>query len=352
MTARHGTPSFDPAASDPAASDPAAPDPASSDPVGTLPLGLLELLLFRPEPSLSAVRDGALRSAQLADRLGYRRFWVPEHHTRRAPSTNPLTWLPVLGQLTQRLRIGTAVSLIRIRDPYLLAEDLATAAHFCRDRLDVGLGRGDVRGPGTEVLDDVRRDEAALDAATELVFSLLRTGNQWIEPPAGSFERWMHGAGTRSAEIAAAQGFDYCHALFFNPDREAARDTLHRHHRAHPDGRRAVAIALVSNDDRGRARADAQLQGIVINRCGTAEDCAELIIELLDDDLIDEVVINEQSADLDDHYRALVDFARLVQTGPAQDHQGPGEFDGLGRLGGELVVPVPVGGNRGGAASA
>ena len=111
-----------------------------------LPISLLDFLSFRPEHGATALREAGLRSAQLADRLGYRRFWIPEHHQRGVPSTNPVMLLPALGVLTKRIRLGTAVSLIRIRDPYLLAEDLATAAHFCRDRLDVGLGRGDVRG--------------------------------------------------------------------------------------------------------------------------------------------------------------------------------------------------------------
>ena len=278
----------------------------------TLPLGLLEFLSFRPEIPLAQQRDGGVQAAVIADRAGYRRLWVPEHHARGVPSTNPLVLLPVLGSLTRTIRIGTAVSLIRIRDPYLLAEDLATAAHFCRDRLDIGLGRGDVRGPGTEVLDGVRKDEAALDEAVAVISALIERGNAWIDPVGGAYQQWMHGAGFRSAEVAATMGLDYCHALFFNPDLSAALRTLETHAAAHPSGRRAVAIGVVANPDPQRAEADSRLGGIKITVVGSAEECSEQILDLLDRPVIDEVVITEQSARIEDHHRALDQIADLV----------------------------------------
>lgn len=283
-----------------------------------LPISLLDFLSFRPEHGATALRATGLRSAQLADRLGYRRIWIPEHHQRGVPSTNPVMLLPALGVLTNRIRLGTAVSLIRIRDPYLLAEDLATAAHFCRDRLDVGLGRGDVRGDvssdGTPALRRWPEDE--LDRATTTVMSLLADGNAWIDPVDGSLERWLNGAGTRSGELAGRLGYHYCHALFFNPDLAAARATLAAHADGCPTGRRAVALAMVANSETDRAMAEAaDLRGITVNAAGSPQHCADVVLALLADELIDEVIITEQSSRAEDHLAAIRQLADLVRSG-------------------------------------
>jgi alkanesulfonate monooxygenase SsuD/methylene tetrahydromethanopterin reductase-like flavin-dependent oxidoreductase (luciferase family) len=279
-------------------------------PAPELPLGLLEFLAFRAGASVRAQRDTALQSAVLADRLGYRRCWVPEHHAAGVPSTNPLTWLPVLGSMTTRIRIGSAVSLMRLRDPHLVAEDFGTAAHFCRDRLDVGLGRGDASGPGTEVL--TRHDEAATDAAMHTVVSVLEHGCGFVDPVGGTFQRWLNGSGERSARLAGEWGFDYCHALFFNPDLDACLRPLAAYRKANPAGRTAVAVALAINEDPQRAREDGVLRGISVNCIGTAEQGAAMLLYLLSSELIDEVVITEQSTDPADHLAALTRLAELV----------------------------------------
>jgi alkanesulfonate monooxygenase SsuD/methylene tetrahydromethanopterin reductase-like flavin-dependent oxidoreductase (luciferase family) len=323
-----------------------------SEPSESLPLGLLDFLDFRTAPSLGIRRDTALDAAVLADQVGYRRFWVPEHHARGVTSTNPLVLLPLLGRLTCTIRIGTAVTLIRLRDPYLVAEDLATAAHFCAGRLDVGLGRGDAGGPGTSVLDPIRKDEAALDAATRTVFDLLDRGNDFIDPPTAGYQRWMNGAGTRSAQLAAELRFDYCHALFFNPDLGACRDTLAAHRAVHPEGRRAVALGVACNEDPRRARADADLPGIRIGCVGTPSQCAESVLGLLASDLVDEVIITEQSADPADHQHAVRTIAELVRSGlqaPDVTRRGkslpPARLidPGAVRLNGAQPDPVPAG---------
>lgn len=279
----------------------------------TLPLGLLEFLDFRGLPA-AETRERGLAAAVLADQLGYHRLWVPEHHARGVAVTNPLLLLPVLGTTTQTIRLGTAVVLLRLRDPYLLAEDLTTAAHFCSGRLDVGLGRGDVRGPGTHVLDSLRKDEDALDQATRVLFELLDHGNAWIDPPPGGHQRWLHGAGSRSAELAGGSRSSYCHALFFNPDLGACLDALAAHRAAAPAATRAVALAVVCNRDRDRALADADLQGIQVGCVGSPEDCVAHLLTLLAHDEVDEVVLTEQSARAGDHEDALRSIAALFET--------------------------------------
>jgi alkanesulfonate monooxygenase SsuD/methylene tetrahydromethanopterin reductase-like flavin-dependent oxidoreductase (luciferase family) len=284
-----------------------------------VPLGLIEFLdTARNGPAATAARRRTcLRGALAADRLGYRRVWVPEHHGRGSASTNPLPLMAALGAMTTRIRVGAAVSLVRVRDPYLTAEDLVTAGLFCGDRLDVGLGRGDVAGPAAEALAALRKDDAATRAAMDTIMSALDGGCSWIDPLGVPYQRWLHGAGTASAERAGELGFDYCHGLFLNPDRGACADALARHRAGNPGGRRAVAVALVANDDGDRARADAALQrGLRLLAAGPVAECAAALSDLRAATGVEEVVVAELSRAPGDHLAALAGLAGSTGAGP------------------------------------
>jgi alkanesulfonate monooxygenase SsuD/methylene tetrahydromethanopterin reductase-like flavin-dependent oxidoreductase (luciferase family) len=291
------------------------------------PLGLLEYLDLTGGRPVRDKRDTAFASAMLAERLGYSRVWLPEHHAAGVPSTNPLLLAAVLGSHTSRVRVGTAVTLSRIRDPHLTAEDVAAAAHFCPGRLDVGFGRGDVSGGAADDLAHLRDRGADVGAAIDATVGLLRGGSSWVDPVDTDFQLWSHGAGTRSAESAGRTGTDYCHALFFNPDVDACVGTLDAYRAAHPGGRTAVAMALVANDDAVTARADSVRQGVRVNCAGTADQCADAVHRVLAITGADEVVVTELSSDPDDHLRAVEEVFTAVRrryAAPAAAHAGGG----------------------------
>ncbi|WP_159941590.1 MULTISPECIES: LLM class flavin-dependent oxidoreductase [unclassified Nocardiopsis] len=282
------------------------------------PLGLLEYLDLTENRPVRDKRDTAFAAALLAERLGYSRLWLPEHHARGVPSTNPLLLAAVLGSHTRRVRVGTAVTLSRVRDPHLTAEDVAAAAHFCPDRLDVGFGRGDVSGAAATDLAHLRERGEDVGAAIDTTLALLRGGAEWIDPVDTGFQLWSHGAGTRSAGIAAKAGVNYCHALFFNTDVDACVRTLDAYRAAHPAGRTAVALALVANDDAATARADSLRHGVRVNCAGTADQCAEAVHRVLALTGADEAVVTELSSDPDDHLRAVSEVFAAVRRGAAQ----------------------------------
>jgi alkanesulfonate monooxygenase SsuD/methylene tetrahydromethanopterin reductase-like flavin-dependent oxidoreductase (luciferase family) len=277
------------------------------------PLGLLEYLDLTEGRPVRDKRDTAFASALLAERLGYSRVWLPEHHASGVPSTNPLLLAAVLGSHTRRVRVGTAVTLSRIRDPHLTAEDVAAAAHFCPDRLDVGFGRGDVSGGAAEDLAHLRERGEDVGAVIDATVALLRGGAEWVDPVDTGFQLWSHGAGNRSAEIAARTGTHYCHALFFNTDVDACVSTLRAYRAAHPGGRTAVALALVANDDPATARADSLRQGVRVNCAGTADQCAEAVHRVLAITGADEAVVTELSSDPEDHLRAVEEVFAAVR---------------------------------------
>src|SRR5699024_5081075 len=89
----------------------------------------------------------SVRSAQLADRLGYRRLWFAEHHNTvnlAASATSVL--ISHAAAATERIRVGSGGVMLPNHAPLMVAEQYGTLANIHGDRIDLGLGRA----PGTD----------------------------------------------------------------------------------------------------------------------------------------------------------------------------------------------------------
>jgi alkanesulfonate monooxygenase SsuD/methylene tetrahydromethanopterin reductase-like flavin-dependent oxidoreductase (luciferase family) len=102
------------------------------------------LLLQSPSAEPSEVVFGrGTEITQAADELGFRNMWLAEHHfSTYGYLSRPLTYATHLANKTKRLRIGTAVIVLPLHHPLVVAEEIATVDLLSGGRLDVGLGRG------------------------------------------------------------------------------------------------------------------------------------------------------------------------------------------------------------------
>ena len=81
--------------------------------------------------------------AQAADDLGYASVWCAEHHfSTYGYLSRPLMMATHLASRTKRIRVGSAVVVLPLHHPLVVAEEIATADQLSGGRLDVGLGRG------------------------------------------------------------------------------------------------------------------------------------------------------------------------------------------------------------------
>ena len=282
-----------------------------------IPLGVLEYLDLARTGEVAAKRRRAFAGALAADAIGYRRIWVPEHHGRGSPSTNPLPLAAVLGSHTSRARIGTAVSLLRIRDATLTAEDFATAAAFCGSRLDIGIGRG----ASADFLPSLAKDDVQLDAAVRDLITTLAGGSALADGLPEPYQLWMHGAGGGSAGTAATAGAHYCHGLFLNPDLDTCLRALEKFRAGSPGGVAAVAVAMAANADPRQSATDAQRQPYAVIS-GTAAECADTLRNIQRMTGADELILIEASASPDDHLRALREIYDLVSATPVSTEGG------------------------------
>jgi luciferase family oxidoreductase group 1 len=106
------------------------------------PLSVLDLVPIVQGSDAGAALRNALDLARHAERLGYRRYWVAEHHNM--PGVASAATAVVIGHLaagTNRIRVGSGGVMLPNHAPLVIAEQFGTLAALHPGRIDLGLGR-------------------------------------------------------------------------------------------------------------------------------------------------------------------------------------------------------------------
>ncbi len=189
------------------------------------PLSILELVRVTEETDARGALMNARDLAAHAEKWGYRRIWVAEHHNMAGiASAATSVVLAYLAEGTKTIRVGAGGIMLPNHAPYVIAEQFGTLARLFPGRVDLGLGRA----PGTDqlTLRALRRPPEAADAFPQDVLEL----QAFLAPaPAGQRIQAVPAAGTEvplyilgsshfGAMLAAELGLPYAFASHFAPD--------------------------------------------------------------------------------------------------------------------------------------
>jgi luciferase family oxidoreductase group 1 len=170
-----------------------------------------------------------IATAQEAERLGYRRFWVAEHHGMPAiASSSPPVLIGAIAAATSTIRVGSGGVMLPNHSSLVVAEQFGTLAALHGDRIDLGLGRA----PGTDPLTTsvLRRGAVneSVDDFPNQVIELLAwfgtipplengIGSRVIAVPGlgDSPELWLLGSSDFSARLAGLMGLPFAFAHHF-----------------------------------------------------------------------------------------------------------------------------------------
>ena len=112
-----------------------------------IPLSVLDLSVVREGGTSSLALEHTTQLAQRADRLGFRRFWVAEHHNMATvASTTPGVLAAHIAARTERIRVGSGGVMLPNHAPLAIAEQFALLEALHPHRIDLGIGRA----PGTD----------------------------------------------------------------------------------------------------------------------------------------------------------------------------------------------------------
>jgi luciferase family oxidoreductase group 1 len=168
-----------------------------------------------------------IRLAQLSRSLGFRRFWVSEHHdSEQVAGSSPEVLISHLLAKTESIRIGSGGIMLQHYSPYKVAENFNVLASLAPGRVDLGVGRAPGGLPrSTQALQQGGpRPNFLTDKIIELenyVHNRLEEDHPLAGLKAGPLpgtppELYVLGASVASAEIAAELGLPYVFSLFIN----------------------------------------------------------------------------------------------------------------------------------------
>ena len=189
------------------------------------PLSILELVRVTQETDARGALNNARDLASHAEKWGYRRIWVAEHHNMAGiASAATSIVLAHLAEGTKTIRIGAGGIMLPNHAPYVIAEQFGTLARLFPGRVDLGLGRA----PGTDqlTLRALRRPPEAADAFPQDVLELqaflapAAAGQRIQAVPAAGTEvpLYILGSSHFGAMLAAELGLPYAFASHFAPD--------------------------------------------------------------------------------------------------------------------------------------
>jgi luciferase family oxidoreductase group 1 len=242
-----------------------------------IPFSILDLSPIAVGKTASHALAQTLELAQAAERLGFQRFWVAEHHNM--PGIASAATAVVIGHVaggTQRIRVGAGGVMLPNHAPLVIAEQFGTLASLYPDRIDLGIGRA----PGTDMhtAQALRRDvRAAVDqfpkdvVELQAYFAPEQAGQRIRAFPGTGLEVpiWLLGSSLYSAQLAAMLGLPFAFASHFAPDDLENALAIYRHrfqpskHLAAPYAMLGINVFAADSDREARRQLTSQQQAFV-----------------------------------------------------------------------------------------
>jgi luciferase family oxidoreductase group 1 len=190
----------------------------------TSKLSILDLAFVPEGASPGDALKHSLDLAQHAEKWGYHRFWLAEHHNMIGIASAATS--VVIGYIaagTKTIRVGAGGVMLPNHSPLIIAEQFGTLESLYPGRIDLGLGRA----PGTDqrTVLALRRDPGAADRFAEDVLELQAyfepaAEQQKVQAVPGAGLRvplWILGSSLYGAQLAGMLGLPYAFASHFAP---------------------------------------------------------------------------------------------------------------------------------------
>jgi luciferase family oxidoreductase group 1 len=232
-----------------------------------LPLSLLDLAPVGAGGTATEALARTVELARLADRLGYRRYWLAEHHgLPTIASSAPDILIGNVASATERIRVGSGGIMLPNHVPLQVAERFHTLEALHPGRIDLGIGRA----PGTDPATVQALRPFPAERFAELLAELVTLSNDGY-PEGHPFHAvrvvpagvdlppiWLLGSSGASASLAGSLGMGYSFASHFSPSPPAPalsayRDAFRPSDRF-PAPHAILAVAVVCAETEAEAR--------------------------------------------------------------------------------------------------
>jgi luciferase family oxidoreductase group 1 len=191
-----------------------------------IPVSLLDLAtIIEGDKTPADAFNRSMVSAQLAERLGYTRYWFAEHHNMESVASSATAILVgYIANGTSTIRVGSGGIMLPNHAPLIIAEQFGTLASLYPGRIDLGIGRA----PGTDAVTSYALRRTLKGDINDFPNDVVELMNYLgpVDPkakvkaiPGGGTKVpvWLLGSSTYSAALAAMLGLPFAFASHFSP---------------------------------------------------------------------------------------------------------------------------------------
>jgi luciferase family oxidoreductase group 1 len=272
-------------------------------------LSVLDLVPVRTDQTTGDALAASVRLAQTADRLGFERYWVAEHHNMPAvAATSPPVLIAHLAAQTSSIRIGSGGVMLPNHAPLAVAEQFALLEAAHPGRIDLGIGRAPGSDPVTSFAlrgaagrddTDIQNFPQYLDDVVALMGTagarVMLPRQEYVlkaTPAAQTVPRlWLLGSSMYSAHLAAEKGLPYVFAHHFSGQGTAEALEVYRSEFVPSDAAPEPVTFLTVNAAVAETAEEAQalmvpnLQSMARLRTGQPLTALDLVEDALEADL-------------------------------------------------------------------
>lgn len=201
-----------------------------------IPFSILDLATVAEGATLKETFAKSLEAAQYAEKMGYHRYWLSEHHNMISVASSATSIL--IGYIaggTTTMRVGSGGIMLPNHSPLSVAEQFGTLESIYPGRIDLGLGRA----PGTDQLTAMELRGNRFSTAEDFPQNILKLQTYFSKENSNSKVRaipgegqnipmWILGSSTDSAQLAGFLGLPYAFASHFAPAQFFAAINLYR----------------------------------------------------------------------------------------------------------------------------
>jgi luciferase family oxidoreductase group 1 len=236
----------------------------------SISISVLDQSPIYPGETAAKAFEHTIELARQAEALGFRRFWVSEHHdSEQVAGSSPEVLISHLLAKTERIRIGSGGIMLQHYSPYKVAENFNVLASLAPGRVDLGVGRAPGGLPrSTQALQqDIATPRTLTDKLVELeayVHNRLPEehplhGIRISPTPPEAPELYVLGASLDSAKIAASLGLPYVFSIAINGEKSAAVEALRAYRSLFngslgrtPEAFVALSVVVAETDEEAR----------------------------------------------------------------------------------------------------
>ena len=215
---------------------------------------VLDLATIKVDKTIADTFAGSVDLAQHAEKWGYKRFWLAEHHSMESIASSATSVL--IGHIaghTKTIRVGSGGIMLPNHSPLVIAEQFGTLECMYPGRIDLGLGRA----PGSDQVTARALRRNNMESPNEFPESLLElkrylsadNSNARVRAIPGEgldIPIWLLGSSTFSAQLAAIVGLPFAFASHFAPTHLFDALNLYRQNFKPADIDKPYAVACIN----------------------------------------------------------------------------------------------------------